>query len=61
MKWAEGDQWVATVTLPAPSIVEYKYVVVEYGTTQPVAWQSGSNAVLALEAEDLEVDVYDNW
>lgn len=60
LKWNEGDNWSGSVDLPAGSIVEYKYVVVN-NQGHAVMWQSGNNSVLALKHQDSELDVYDNW
>lgn len=61
LRWAEGDQWTASVALPAGEVYEYKYVVIDFGTKQPVMWQQGGNAVLAVQMSEREVAVHDNW
>jgi len=61
LRWSNNDVWTATVSLPAGSVLEYKYVVIDYESKEPLSWQSGSNAVLALELEEEQVDVHDNW
>lgn len=40
---------------------EYKYVVIDFATKQPVMWQSGGNAVLAVDLSETKLDVKDNW
>jgi hypothetical protein len=42
-------------------VYEYKYVVIEHTTQQPVSWQTGGNNVLGLQLNDGELEVYDNW
>lgn len=61
LKWSENDMWHATVDVPAGSIVEYKYVVLDSSGTHAVAWQRGNNAVLALRGSEAFVEVFDNW
>jgi hypothetical protein len=38
-----------------------RYVVVEADGTTAASWQRGANNVLALQMNDEEVEVYDNW
>lgn len=38
-----------------------RYVVVESDFVTAASWQRGSNNVLALQMNDEEVEVYDNW
>lgn len=38
-----------------------RYVVVESDGTTAASWQRGANNVLALQMNDEEVEVYDNW
>jgi hypothetical protein len=38
-----------------------RYVVVEADGVTAASWQRGSNNVLALQMNDEEVEVYDNW
>eukprot|EP00798_Chlamydomonas_sp_ICE-L_P022791 gene22791-29957_t len=60
LKW-NNDRWSVTLELPH-GIIEYKYVIINYETKQPVHWQSGGNAVLGLEPEEAgTVEVEDNW
>ncbi len=61
LRWTAGDQWVASVPLPAGGVYEYKYVLIDYETKQALEWQSGSNAVLAVVVSETDLDVYDNW
>ncbi|KAJ9519208.1 hypothetical protein QJQ45_017865 [Haematococcus lacustris] len=61
LRWSAGDQWVATVHLPAGGVYEYKYVLIDFETKQALEWQNGSNAVLAVVVSETEVNVYDNW
>lgn len=46
---------------PAGMVYEYKYVVMNWDGRTAAAWQSGGNAVVALQWDDKEVEVYDNW
>lgn len=61
LRWTAGDQWVATVPLPAGGVYEYKYVLIDYETKKALEWQMGSNAVLAVVVSETDVNVYDNW
>ncbi|GIL47784.1 hypothetical protein Vafri_3909 [Volvox africanus] len=62
LNWTEGDRWVATVELPAGAVYEYKYVLVDHDSRATLAWQGGSNSVLALGDQDEQgVEVQDNW
>ena len=55
LKWSEGDQWTASIELPAGRIAEYKYVLVDSSGSIALAWQQGNNSVLALRQDDREV------
>ena len=57
LAWSEGDMWNVVVELPAGSVVEYKYVVLDKGGMHAIAWQRGNNSVLAVSHEDTQVDV----
>ena len=61
MEWRAGDNWVAEVSLSAPRVVEYKFVVVNAASKQPVHWMQGNNCVLALQRTDSELQVFENW
>ncbi|KAG2483610.1 hypothetical protein HYH03_017552 [Edaphochlamys debaryana] len=62
LHWSEGDRWLATIELPAGSVYEYKYVLVDHDGRQALAWQGGSNSVLALgDTDEQGVEVQDNW
>ncbi|PNH01901.1 Phosphoglucan, water dikinase, chloroplastic [Tetrabaena socialis] len=62
LAWTEGDRWVATLELPAGSVYEYKYVLVDHDGRSALAWQGGGNSVLALGDQDEQgVEVQDNW
>lgn len=61
MDWTTGDNWVAEVNLPAGTVYEYKFAVIDYASGNPMMWQSGNNSVLALRPADRDVDVFDNW
>lgn len=61
MQWAPGHRWECVVEFPAGTVIEYKYVVTHYNAEDNQSWQNGSNAVLALSAEDDNVEVRDNW
>lgn len=47
--------------LPAGRIVEYKYVVLSADGRHATAWQGGNNSVLAVQAGEKAVEVFDNW
>lgn len=38
-----GDNWTATVQLPAGGVFEYKYVVIDHNTKQAISWQVGKH------------------
>ncbi|KAK9802867.1 hypothetical protein WJX72_002038 [[Myrmecia] bisecta] len=61
LHWSDGDRWHVDVQLPAGSVYEYKYVLLEGNGTHAIAWQRGNNSVLALKHDEAEVEVYDNW
>lgn len=61
MKWSDGDVWRMTLFLPVAQIYEYKYVVVNSNSPSVVLWQQGNNCVLAISAQDKELQVGDNW
>ncbi|PNW79451.1 hypothetical protein CHLRE_09g415600v5 [Chlamydomonas reinhardtii] len=62
LSWTDGDRWVATIELPAGSVYEYKYVLVDHDGRSALAWQGGSNSVLAIGDQDEQgVEVQDNW
>jgi len=61
LRWNEGDRWSCTVQLPAGRIVEYKYVVLAADGNHATAWQGGNNSVLAVQAGERTVEVFDNW
>eukprot|EP00798_Chlamydomonas_sp_ICE-L_P028366 gene28366-31493_t len=59
--YTAGDLWKVTVDMP-PGVCEYKYVVIDYESKQPVHWQAGGNAVLAIDVDERgPVEVMDNW
>jgi hypothetical protein len=41
--------------------VEYKFVVLAADGTHAAAWQSGNNSVLAVQAGEETLEVFDNW
>lgn len=41
--------------------VEYKFAVLEADGTYASAWQSGNNSVLAVQAGEETLEVFDNW
>ena len=41
--------------------VEYKFVVLSADGSHACAWQSGNNSVLAVQAGEDTVEVFDNW
>ncbi len=47
--------------LPTARVVEYKFVVLESDGSHAAAWQSGNNSVLAVQAGEETVEVFDNW
>jgi hypothetical protein len=66
MRHEDDGLWIGETTLPAPSVVSYKYVVLdEYDT--PFDFQEGANQVLALPAArgadgtNAKVVVQDTW
>ncbi|KXZ45404.1 hypothetical protein GPECTOR_55g310 [Gonium pectorale] len=62
LSWTEGDRWLATLELPAGSVYEYKYVLVDHDGRSALAWQGGGNSVLAIGDQDEQgVEVLDNW
>lgn len=62
LQWTEGDRWVATIELPAGAVYEYKYVLVDNDGRNTLAWQGGSNSVLAIgDSDEQGVEVQDNW
>lgn len=61
LKWSEGDMWHCMVDLPAGTIVEYKYVLLDHSGQHAIAWQRGNNSVLAVRHSDEFVEVFDNW
>ena len=70
LAWSDGDVWRTTVPLPAGSLVEYKYVVIDGSTGGADAWQRGNNSVLAVgdpssspssSASSTTLELYDNW
>ncbi|MEW5305813.1 MAG: hypothetical protein WDW36_008330 [Sanguina aurantia] len=61
LKWTDGDKWTATIDLPAGSVYEYKYVLIDYHSKTALSWQGGNNSVLALGGADGAVEVSDNW
>jgi len=61
LRWNDGDRWSATVELPTARVVEYKFVVLESDGSHAAAWQSGNNSVLAVQAGEETVEVFDNW
>ncbi|KAL4458812.1 hypothetical protein ABPG75_013677 [Micractinium tetrahymenae] len=60
MRRTEGDTWEATVQLPAGSVTEYKYALVD-AAGHPVALQAGNNGVLAVGFADERLEVLDSW
>ncbi|GAX79511.1 hypothetical protein CEUSTIGMA_g6952.t1 [Chlamydomonas eustigma] len=61
LTWSAGDFWTAKVQLPAGGVFEYKYVVIDFNTKEAVMWQDGANSVLALDLNEKDVAVVDNW
>lgn len=61
LSWSDGDNWQAALELPPGAVYEYKYVVVDSNSGQPVEWQRGGNAVLSVGYDDSDVAVFDNW
>ena len=41
--------------------VEYKFVVLAADGVSAAAWQSGNNSVLAVQAGEEALEVFDNW
>ncbi|CAL8471033.1 g10575 [Coccomyxa elongata] len=61
LRWTEGDNWRATVELPAGTVYEYKYVLLDAYSGHALSWQRGNNSVLAIKAGEESVEVIDNW
>lgn len=61
LRWTEGDRWHANITLPSGSVYEYKYVVLDSSGTHALTWQRGNNSVLAIQQDEPELEVFDNW
>lgn len=61
LHWNEGDRWSVTLELPTSRVVEYKFVVLAADGTHAAAWQSGNNSVLAVQAGEETIEVFDNW
>ncbi|KAL0046174.1 hypothetical protein WJX82_004787 [Trebouxia sp. C0006] len=61
LRWTEGDRWHAKITLPSGSVYEYKYVVLDSSGTHALTWQRGNNSVLAIQQDEPELEVFDNW
>lgn len=55
LKWTEGDRWRATVSLPAGSIHEYKYVLLDSTGVHAQNWQRGNNSVLAIQQVQVNI------
>jgi hypothetical protein len=45
----------------AGGVVEYKYVLLDHSGQLALAWQQGSNSVLAVRATEEVVVVFDTW
>ncbi|KAL0032750.1 hypothetical protein WJX79_007652 [Trebouxia sp. C0005] len=61
LRWTEGDRWHAKITLPSGSVYEYKYVLLDSSGTHALTWQRGNNSVLAIQKDEPELEVFDNW
>ena len=57
LRWTEGDNWRATVELPAGTVYEYKYVLLDAYSGHALSWQRGNNSVLAIKAGEESVEV----
>lgn len=57
---SEGDSWQVTVQLPAGSVTEYKYSLLD-SSGRVVALQGGNNGVLAVGFGDERLEVQDSW
>jgi hypothetical protein len=58
--WLDNHRMIITLLLPSVCRLR-RYVVVESDGVTAASWQRGSNNVLALQMNDEEVEVYDNW
>ncbi|CAK0782270.1 hypothetical protein CVIRNUC_005612 [Coccomyxa viridis] len=61
LSWTEGNNWRAVIELPAGTVHEYKYVLLDSHSGQALNWQRGNNSVLAIKAGEDRIEVMDNW
>lgn len=68
MRWTEGNLWTVTTPIHADDTYEYKYVIIDDNSPDPMAnvqWQMGNNRTLALQLslhdEVVLVEVVDSW
>ena len=57
LSWTEGNNWRAVIELPAGTVHEYKYVLLDSHSGQALTWQRGNNSVLAIKAGEDRVEV----
>jgi hypothetical protein len=57
LQWTDGDNWRASVELPAGMVYEYKYVLLDAYSGHALSWQRGNNSVLALKNDEDTVEV----
>ena len=57
LSWTEGNNWRAVIELPAGTVHEYKYVLLNSHSGQALNWQRGNNSVLAIKAGEDRIEV----
>ena len=57
LSWTEGNNWRAVIELPAGTVHEYKYVLLDAHSGQALNWQHGNNSVLAIKAGEDRIEV----
>ena len=57
LSWTEGNNWRAVIELPAGTVHEYKYVLLDSHSGQALNWQRGNNSVLAIKAGEDRIEV----
>ncbi|EFN53360.1 hypothetical protein CHLNCDRAFT_53918 [Chlorella variabilis] len=60
LQLCKGNIWQATIKLPAGSITEYKYALLD-SSGNVLALQAGNNGVLAIRMNDQRLEVQDTW
>lgn len=57
LSWTQGNNWRAVIELPAGTVYEYKYVLLDSQSGQALTWQRGNNSVLAIKAGEESIEV----